>query len=116
MPARTTSPGRKRSAKTRNACLPTWRDAKPGVDYPIFLPNDPTLVLPGFRWAQQFGFDTVKSVTEEDAKVIIETLQLSDDDASAAFFAITGGNHWRWLEAYSAAHGDFSKLKLSIAR
>lgn len=56
----------------------TLRHLKPGTDYPLYLPLEPSSVLPGLPWAQKHGYAHVQRVSRTDAQVILDTLKLQE--------------------------------------
>ena len=112
----TRSKAQKEGFKGQTSPNGTLRHLKPGTDYPLYLPLEPSSVLPGMPWAQKHGYAHVQRVSRTDAQVILDTLKLPDDDASGVFFALTAGNPWRWLEAFAKAEGDFARLNIKCRK
>lgn len=78
----------------------------------MFLPDDPSVVIPGFAWAEQHGYAHIRRVSKEDALLILDKLQVPDELVTDAFAALTHGNPWYWIEQFQNAGGDLSKLHI----
>lgn len=117
MPAATPSSQRSKSKKRhpkRNQSQ-TSQGLVPGIDYPLLLPDDPSVVIPGFTWAKQHGYAHIHRVSKEDAMLILDKLQVNDNlvircSITDAFAALTNGNPWYWIEQFAKAGGDLTKL------
>lgn len=117
MPTATSSLQRLKSRKLHHKTVQqestqTSRCLVPGVDYPIFLPDDPSVERPGVAWAEKHGYAHIRRVSEEDALLILDKLQVDDELITNVFAALTKGNPWYWLEQFEKAGGDLGQLHI----
>ncbi len=117
MPARKRSPKRPRSPsqlrkRPRNRSTPkqTGSRVSPSVTVQGVKYVDPSLNVPGVPWAMKHGFIHVRRVSQKDARIILEPLNLTPDEHSDAFGTLIFGNPWGYLQKFAEAGGDFHLL------